>query len=52
MGGQLVVAVSDGSQSGLHGILVKWVQEHLLGLLTVDVNSHTSSSDVRWEALN
>ena len=52
MRGQLVVAVGDGRHLGLHGILIEWVQEHLLGLLAIDVDSHTSSSDVRWEALN
>lgn len=52
MGSQLVVAVGDGGQSGLHGLSVKWVQEHLLGLLAIDIDSDTSASDVRWEALN
>ena len=51
VGGQLVVAVGDGGESGLHGLPVEWVKEHLLGLLAINVNSHTSASDVRWEAL-
>ena len=52
VGSELVVAVGDGGQSGLHGLSVKWVQEHLLGLLAIDIDSDTSASDVRWEALN
>ena len=49
--GQLVVAVGDGGDLILHDLLVKWVQEHLLVLLTIKVDSDSSSSDVGWEAL-
>ena len=51
MGGQLVVAVSDGGELVLHDLLVKWVQENLLRFLSIDVDSDTSSRDVGWEAL-
>ena len=49
--GQLVVAVSDGGDLVLHDLLVEWVKEDLLVLLSLDVNSDSSSSDVGWEAL-
>ena len=52
MGGELVVAVGNGSNFVIHDLLVEWVKANLLGLLTVDVDSHTSSSDVGWEALS
>ena len=48
---QLVVAVSDCFNLVLHDLLVEWVQEYFLRFLSVNVNSHTTSSDVRWEAL-
>ena len=51
VGGQLVVAVNDGSEFAVHDLLVKWVQEHLLVLLSIDVNPNSSSGDVGWEAL-
>lgn len=44
--GQLVVAVGDGSELVLHDLLVKWVQEDLLVLLAIEVNSKASSGDV------
>ena len=50
--GQLVVAVSDGGDLALHDLLVKWIQEDLLVLLTIKVDSHSSSGDVGWEALS
>ena len=52
VGGELVVAVSDGGELVLHHLLVEWVKANLLGLLTVNVNSHTSTGDVGWEALS
>ena len=51
VGGKLVVAVSDGSELVIHDLLIEWVKVHLLGFLTIDINSHTSASDVGWEAL-
>jgi len=47
---QLVVAVSDSFNLVLHDLLVEWVQVHFLRFLSVNVDSHTTSSDVRWEA--
>ena len=51
MSGQLVVAVGDSFDLVLHDLLVEWVQVHFLRFLSVDVDSHTASSDIRWEAL-
>ena len=48
---KLVVAVSDGGDLVLHDLFIKWIQENLLRFLSVDVDSHTTSSDIRWEAL-
>ena len=51
MSGQLVVAVSDGGDLALHDLLVEWVQEDLLVLLSIDVNPNSPSCDIGWEAL-
>ena len=51
MSGQLVVAVGDSFDLVLHDLLVEWVQAHFLRFLSVNVNSDTTSSDIRWEAL-
>lgn len=51
VGGELVVAVGDGGNLALHGFLIEWVEVHLLVLLSVDVDSDSSSGDRRWEAL-
>lgn len=48
--GKLVVAVSDGGNLVLHDLFIKWVQVNLLGFLSIDIDSHTTSSDVGWEA--
>ena len=49
--GKLVVAVSDGGNLVLHDLFIKWIQVNLLGFLSIDIDSHTTSSDVGWEAL-
>ena len=43
VGRQLVVAVGDGGQLALHDLLVKRIEVHFLVLLSVDVNSDSSS---------
>ena len=40
VGGQGVVAVHDGVQSVLHGLLVEWVQLHLAVFSAVEAHSH------------
>ena len=50
--GQLMVAVHDGIDFALHGVLVQWVQLYLLVFLSVKRNSGGLCSDVGWEHLN
>ena len=50
--GQLMVAMHDGIDFALHGVLVQWVQLNLLVLLSVERNSDGLGSDVGWEDLN
>jgi hypothetical protein len=51
VGGQLVVAVSNGGQSVEHDFSVKWVKEDLVVLLAIGSDSGGSSGDEAWEAL-
>lgn len=51
VGGELVVAVGDGSASGFHGLSVEWVEEDLSVSSSVKGDSGGLSSDVGWEAL-
>lgn len=51
VGGELVVAVSDGVNSVFNDFLIKWVEEHLLVSSAIDGHSLGSSSDVGWETL-
>jgi hypothetical protein len=51
VGGQLVVAVGDSGELVLHELLVEWVEEDFLVLLSVNVDPDSSSRDVGWEAL-
>ena len=44
-----MVAVHDGINLALHGILVQWVKLNFLVLLTVKGHSDGLGSDVRWE---
>ena len=46
VGGKLVVAVGDGVDLALHGLLVEWIKINLLVLSTVKGNSDCLSSDV------
>jgi len=48
---KLVVAVGDGVDLGLHNVLVEWIKEDLLVLLSVKGDSNSFSSNVGWEAL-
>lgn len=49
LGGELVIAVDNGVDLGLHLNLVKWVQIDLLVLLAIKGDSGSSSSDAGWE---
>ena len=51
VGGQLLVAVGNGGVSALHVLLVEGVKQDLLDLLSVDLDSGRSASDVGWETL-
>ena len=51
VGGEFMVAVSDGGDSALHDLSVEWVHVDLLVLSSVSVDSDSSSGDVGWEAL-
>lgn len=51
VGGQLVVAVHDGINLAIHGILVQWIKLNLLVLLSVKGNSDRLGSDVGREHL-
>lgn len=51
VGSKLVVAVGDGSGSGLHDFLVKWVEEDLGVSSSIEGNSGGLTSDIGWEAL-
>ena len=46
VGCQLVVAVSDGGNLVFHDVLVEWVEEDLLVLLTVKGNTDSSSGNI------
>ena len=45
------ISVGHAINLALNEVFVKWVKEDLLVLLSIDIYSDTSSSDVRWEAL-
>ena len=51
VGRQLVVAMSDGGDLALHGLLIKWIEENFLMFLSVNVHSDSSSGDGWWETL-
>jgi len=46
VGGESVVAVSDGNDSALHDLSVEWVHHDLLVLSSVNGDSNGSSGDV------
>ena len=51
VGGQSVIAVSDGINSVVHHFLIEWVKVYSLMSVSINANSDGSSSNVGWEAL-
>jgi len=50
VGGQSVIAVSDGINSAVHDVSIEWVKEDFLVSVAINADSDCSSGDVGWEA--